>query len=73
MSERQYLVSFICDGQPQTDVLHADEETLSVEAALALLRRQEPELDAKEVSDVQVQKRNSTDKTEGVPGHYQQP
>jgi len=73
MSEHQYLVSFICDGQPQTDVLHAGEETLSVEAALALLRRQKPELDAKNVSDVQVQKRSRTDKTKGVPGHYQQP
>jgi hypothetical protein len=69
----QYLVSFIINGQPQTQVLCTSEETLDVPAALELLRMQMPGVDLSAATDVQVQKRTRTEQTEGVPGHYQQP
>lgn len=69
----QYLVSFISNGDPHTEVMCTSEETLSVVSAQELLRLQRPDLDPSTISDIQVQKRTRTEQVEGVPGHYQQP
>ena len=74
MSEKhQFLISFISDGQPWTEVINANEETLDVDAAIDLLKVQRPDLDTAALTDVQVQKRTRTEQADDVPGHYQQP
>jgi len=73
-SHDRFIVSFIADGQPDSRVLAADTETLSISEAEALLRITFSELKAAEISDVQVQKRTRpTEEEHGVPGHFKQP
>jgi len=75
MSSRdRFIVSFIANGQPDSRVLEADAETLSVSEAEALLRGSFSELKNIELSDIQVQKSTRpTEREHGVPGHYKQP
>ncbi|MCE0463966.1 MULTISPECIES: hypothetical protein [Pseudomonas] len=70
----RFIVSFIANGQPDSRVLEADTETLSVSEAEALLRMSFSELKAVELSDIQVQKRTRPlEEEHGVPGHFKQP
>ncbi|NUT86336.1 hypothetical protein HNO91_07885 [Pseudomonas corrugata] len=70
----RFIVSFIANGQPDSRVMQADSETLSVSEAEALLRVSFSELQDAQLSDVQVQKRTRPIEQEhGVPGHFKQP
>jgi hypothetical protein len=73
-NHERFIVSFIANGQPDSRVLEADSETLSVNEAEALLRISFSELKSAELSDIQVQKRTRpTEEEHGVPGHFKQP
>ncbi|MDB6444870.1 MULTISPECIES: hypothetical protein [unclassified Pseudomonas] len=73
-NHERFIVSFIANGQPDSRVLEADSETLSVDEAEALLRISFSELKSAELSDIQVQKRTRpTEEEHGVPGHFKQP
>ncbi|AOE61109.1 hypothetical protein LOY64_18810 [Pseudomonas corrugata] len=73
-NQERFIVSFIADGQPDSRVMEADSETLSVSEAEALLRVSFSELKSARLSDVQVQKRTRpTEQEHGVPGHFKQP
>lgn len=73
-NQDRFIVSFIANGQPDSRVLEADSETLSVSEAEALLRVSFSELKSAELSDIQVQKRTRPIEQEhGVPGHFKQP
>ncbi|MCI0996250.1 hypothetical protein FGE05_23220 [Pseudomonas sp. ICMP22404] len=73
-NQERFIVSFIANGQPDSRVMEADSETLSVSEAEALLRVSFSELQDVQLSDVQVQKRTRPIEQEhGVPGHFKQP
>ncbi|TWC17584.1 MULTISPECIES: hypothetical protein [unclassified Pseudomonas] len=73
-NQERFIVSFIANGQPDSRVMEADSETLSVSEAEALLRVSFSELQSAQLSDIQVQKRTRpTEQEHGVPGHFKQP
>lgn len=73
-NQERFIVSFIANGQPDSRVMEADSETLSVSEAKALLRVSFSELQGAQLSDIQVQKRTRPIEQEhGVPGHFKQP
>jgi hypothetical protein len=73
-NQERFIVSFIANGQPDSRVMQADSETLSVSEAEALLRVSFSELQSAQLSDIQVQKRTRpTEQEHGVPGHFKQP
>ncbi|CDF97429.1 MULTISPECIES: hypothetical protein [unclassified Pseudomonas] len=73
-NQERFIVSFIANGQPDSRVMEADSETLSVSEAEALLRVSFSELKDARLSDVQVQKKTRpTEQEHGVPGHFKQP
>ncbi|CAH0304238.1 hypothetical protein E3Z27_17060 [Pseudomonas mediterranea] len=73
-NQERFIVSFIANGQPDSRVMEADSETLSVSEAEALLRVSFSELQSAQLSDIQVQKRTRPIEQEhGVPGHFKQP
>lgn len=73
-NQERFIVSFIANGQPDSRVMEADSETLSVSEAEALLRVSFSELQSAQLSDIQIQKRTRPIEQEhGVPGHFKQP
>ena len=73
-NQDRFIVSFIANGQPDSRVIEATTETLTTREAEALLRVTYTELQAAQISDVQVQKRTRPSEDEhDVPGHYKQP
>lgn len=66
--QREYLISYILNNQPQSITLQADAESLTPEQALAYLQREHgPEASAA-ISDVQVSHIDK-DKLADAPSH----
>lgn len=70
--QHRFLVSYICDNQPNSMEVSSDKDSLPQGEAEEYIKLAHPQANAK-ISDVRIVGLHRTNNPDVHPGHYQQP